>query len=63
MARRITLEGGHVEGVYEAKSTPSGLARNIAQCLTDFNIPLHLSETVTRVFGVDRLEGVEIAGR
>lgn len=61
MARRITLEGGHVEGVYEAKSTPSGLARNIAQCLTDFNIPLHLSETVTRVYGVDRLEGVEIS--
>ena len=61
MARRITLEGGHVEGVYEAKSTPSGLARNIAQCLTDFNIPLHLSHTVTRVFGVDRLEAVEIA--
>lgn len=61
MARRISLEGGHVEGVYEAKSTPSGLSRNIAQCLTDFNIPLHLSETVTRVFGQDRLEAVEIA--
>ena len=61
MARRITLEGGHVEGVYEAKNTPSGLARNIAQCLTDFNIPLHLSHTVTKVFGVDRLEAVEIS--
>lgn len=61
MARRITLEGGHVEGVYEVKPTPSGLARNIAQCLTDFNIPLHLSYTVTRVLGVDRLEGVEVA--
>ena len=61
MARRITLEGGHVEGVYEAKSAPSGLARNIAQCLTDFAIPLHLSETVTKVFGVDRLEAVEIS--
>jgi thioredoxin reductase len=61
MARRITLEGGEVEGVYEAKSAPSGLARNIAQCLTDFSIPLHLSHTVTRVFGVDRLEAVEIA--
>jgi len=61
MARRISLEGGHVEGVYEAKSTPSGLARNIAQCLTDFNIPLHLSHTVTKVFGVDRLEAVEIS--
>jgi thioredoxin reductase len=61
MARRITLEGGEVIGVYEAKSTPSGLARNIAQCLTDFSIPLHLSETVTRVFGVDRLEAVEVS--
>jgi thioredoxin reductase len=61
MARRITLEGGKVLGVYEAKPTPSGLSRNIAQCLTDFNIPLHLSTTVTRVFGVDRLEAVEIA--
>jgi len=61
MARRITLEGGHVIGVYEAKSTPSGLARNIAQCLDDFSIPLHLSMTVTRVFGVDRLSGVEVA--
>jgi thioredoxin reductase len=61
MARRITLEGGHVEGVYEAKSTLSGLARNIAQCLTDFDIPLHLSHTVTKVYGVDRLEAVEIS--
>lgn len=61
MARRISLEGGHVIGVYEAKSSPSGLARNIAQCLDDFSIPLHLSTTVTRVYGVDRLEGVEIA--
>lgn len=61
MARRITLEGGHVIGVYEVKSTPSGLARNLAQCLDDFSIPLHLSTTVTRVYGVDRLEGVEIA--
>lgn len=61
MARRITLEGGHVIGVYEAKPTPSGLARNMAQCLDDFGIPLHLSMTVTKVFGVDRLEGVEVA--
>ena len=60
MARRLTLEGAEVLGVYEAKPTPSGLSRNIAQCLTDFNIPLHLSHTVTRVFGVDRLEAVEV---
>lgn len=61
MARRLTLEGAIVEGVYEVKSTPSGLTRNIHQCLHDFDIPLHLSHTVTRVFGVDRLEGVEVA--
>ncbi len=61
MARRITLEGGIVEGVYEIKPTPSGLTRNIVQCLHDFNIPLHLSTTVTRVFGSDRLEAVEVA--
>ncbi len=61
MARRLTLEGATVEGVYEVKPTPSGLMRNIHQCLNDFNIPLHLSHTVTKVFGRDRLEGVEVA--
>ncbi len=61
MARRITLEGGKVEGVYEIKPTPSGLTRNVVQCLNDFEIPLHLSHTVTRVFGTDRLEAVEVA--
>lgn len=61
MARRLTLEGAEVVGVYEVKSTPSGLTRNIHQCLHDFGIPLHLSHTVTRVFGHDRLTAVEIA--
>lgn len=61
MARRLTLEGAKVLGVYEAKSTPSGLTRNIHQCLHDYDIPLHLSHTVTRVFGADRLTAVEIA--
>lgn len=61
MARRLTLEGAKVLGVYEAKSTPSGLTRNIHQCLHDFDIPLYLSHTVTRVYGTDRLEGVEIS--
>ena len=61
MARRLTLEGAKVEGVYEVKPTPSGLTRNIHQCLHDFDIPLYLSHTVTRVFGKDRLEGVEVA--
>ena len=61
MARRLTLEGAEVLGVYEAKSTPSGLTRNIAQCLDDFGIPLHISHTVTRVFGDSRLTAVEIS--
>ena len=61
MARRLTLEGAQVLGVYEAKPTPSGLTRNIHQCLHDYNIPLYLSHTVTRVFGQDRLTAVEIS--
>ena len=61
MARRLTLEGAKVEGVYEAKPTPSGLTRNLHQCLHDFDIPLHLSHTVTKVFGESRLTAVEIS--
>lgn len=60
MARRLTLEGAMVLGVYEAKPTPSGLTRNIYQCLHDFDIPLHLSQTVTRVYGEERLTAVEV---
>lgn len=60
MARRLTLEGSKVEGVYEIKPTPSGLMRNVHQCLYDYDIPLHLSHTVTRVFGDQRLQGIEI---
>ena len=61
MARRLTLEGAKVLGVYEAKPTPSGLTRNIHQCLRDYDIPLHLSHTVTRVLGEDRLTAVEVS--
>jgi len=64
MARRLTLEsaasGGSVEGVYEVKSAPSGLTRNIVQCLEDYGIPLHLSTTVTHLHGAERLEGVTV---
>jgi len=61
MARRLRLEGVEVEGVYEIKSEPSGLARNTAQCLEDFSIPLHLSTTVTEVHGRRRVESVTVA--
>lgn len=64
MARRLTLEtasvGGSVEGVYEVKSEPSGLTRNIVQCLEDYGIPLHLSTTVSALHGAGRLEGVTV---
>jgi len=61
MARRLTLEGAEVVGVYEAKPTASGLMRNVYQCLEDFNIPLYTSKTVTRVFGEGRLCAVEVS--
>ena len=60
MARRLTLEGAKVLGVYEVKDTPSGLSRNISQCLDDYKIPLHLSHTVTKVIGDKRVEAVEV---
>ena len=61
MARRLTLEGAQVLGVYEAKPEPSGLKRNIQQCLHDYQIPLHLSKTVIEVHGEERLDSVVIA--
>lgn len=60
MARRLTLEGASVLGVFEIKPEVSGLLRNVSQCLNDFSIPLHLSHTVSRVFGEKRLEKVEV---
>ncbi len=60
MARRLTLEGAHIVGVFEVKPEPSGLQRNIAQCLNDYNIPLHLSCTVKTVHGKNRVEGVTV---
>ncbi|MTI94786.1 MAG: FAD-dependent oxidoreductase [Firmicutes bacterium] len=61
MARRLALEGAEVVGVYEIKTEPSGLTRNVVQCLDDFDIPLHLSTTVTRVHGAQRVEAVTVA--
>lgn len=61
MARRYTLEGISVEGVYELMPYANGLRRNVKNCLDDFGIPLHLSTTVTRVIGHDRVEAVEVS--
>lgn len=61
MARRCTLEGISVEGVYELMPYANGLRRNVKNCLNNFGIPLHLSTTVTRVIGHDRVEAVEVS--
>lgn len=61
MARRLTLEGVKVQGVVEIMSYPGGLNRNIAQCLNDFGIPLHLGHTVVRIHGKERVEGATVA--
>lgn len=61
MARRMTLEGAEVLGVAEIMPYSNGLARNIQQCLRDFDIPLYLSHTVTNILGKDRVEEIEIS--
>lgn len=60
MARRMSWVGCHVKAVVEIMPYPSGLTRNIVQCLHDFNIPLYLSCQTTNIFGNDRVEGIEV---
>ena len=61
MARRMTLEGAKVEAVCELMPYSGGLARNIEQCLNDFDIPLMLSHTVVEIHGKERVTGVTVA--
>ena len=61
MARRLSLEGCRVRGVYELMPFSTGLLRNISQCLEDYEIPLFLSHTVTNIYGNKRIEAVEIS--
>jgi len=61
MARRLKFEGANVLGVVEILPYPSGLPRNVVQCLDDYGIPLFLNHTVTYIKGRDRLESVTIA--
>ncbi|NBC28871.1 MAG: FAD-dependent oxidoreductase [Spirochaetes bacterium] len=60
MARRMTWIGAKVHGVVEIQPYPSGLTRNIVQCLNDFQIPLYLSHVVSEIRGRDRVESVEV---
>lgn len=61
MARRMTLEGAKVLAVFEIQPYPSGLPRNIEQCLNDYGIPLYLSHTITDIHGNERVTGVTVA--
>ncbi len=61
MARRLTLEGAKVKAVFEIQPYPSGLPRNIEQCLNDYHIPLYLSHTITNIKGKARIEGITVA--
>ena len=61
MARRLKFEGANVLGVVEILPYPSGLPRNVVQCLDDYDIPLFLSHTVTSIEGKERLEQVTVA--
>lgn len=58
MARRMTLEGAEVLGVADLQPFSGGLQRNIVQCLEDYNIPLYLSHTVTKVIGKTNIEKI-----
>ena len=61
MARRLTLEGAQVKGVVEILPYVGGLIRNEVQCLHDFQIPVFLRHTITRIHGEERIEAVTIA--
>ncbi len=60
MARRMTLEGAKVLACAEVMPYSGGLARNIQQCLNDFDIPLYLSTTITEIRGRERVTGVTL---
>ena len=61
MARRMSLEGCKVQAVLEICPFSNGLTRNIVQCLDDYDIPLYLSHTITKIHGRDRVTGVTVA--
>jgi len=61
MARRFALEGANVKAVLEVMPYPGGLLRNVVQCLYDYNIPLHLNTSVTRIIGKKRVEKIIVS--
>ncbi|MFA5085812.1 MAG: FAD-dependent oxidoreductase [Candidatus Omnitrophota bacterium] len=60
MARRFTLEGAKVKAVIEIQDKSRGLARNVAQCIEDFDIPVYFNHKISRIYGRNRVEKVDI---
>ena len=61
MARRLRWSGVEVKAVVEIMPYPSGLTRNIVQCLNDFGIPLYLEHGVVNIAGRERVQSVDVA--
>lgn len=61
MARRLTLEGAKVLAIAEIMPEPTGLARNVSQCVYEFGIPLYVKTTVSKIIGKHKLEAVELS--
>ncbi len=61
MARRMALEGAKVLACVELMPYSGGLMRNIVQCLEDYDIPLYLSHTITKIEGENRVEKVIVS--
>lgn len=60
MARRFVLEGAHVKAIIEIQKTSRGLTRNVVQCVEDFDIPLYFNHKISKVYGKDRVEAVDV---
>ena len=60
IARRLALENCNVKAVVELMAHPGGLLRNVVQCLDDYDIPLLLSHTITKINGRNRVESIEV---
>lgn len=60
MARRFTLEGAIVKGIVEVRKRSRGLARNMSQCVWDFDIPTFFSHKISRIYGRNRVEAVSL---
>lgn len=61
MARRLILEGAKVNAVVEIQAKSRGLVRNIVQCIEDFGIPIYFNHKISKIYGRDRVERVDVA--